>query len=356
VLQVGRPTFFSMLIIIIAHVPIFTLQRHEGRIFAPMAYTVVSALIGSLLLSLTLVPLLCYALMRRGVTEKDNLLVHTLKRMYRPLLEGALRRRYLVIGIAVTALLGSLAIVPQLGSEFLPELNEGAIWVNLMLPAGISLSEVSRTLHRVRSTLTAFAEVNAVISQAGRPEDGTDPKPVNMAELFVDLKPQPSWRRKISKEALIEEMNQALEQLPGIEPSFSQPIRDNVLESISQIDGQIVVKLFSTDPEVLRVKTKEILREVSGVRGVARAFIDRAGETPQLQIEIDRERAARYGLNVADIEDVIETAIGGKEATQIWEGERKFGVVVRLAEELRGNPDQLRKLAIDAPNGSRVPL
>ena len=356
VLQVGRPTFFSMLIIIIAHVPIFTLQRHEGRIFAPMAYTVVSALIGSLLLSLTLVPLLCYAFMRRGVTEKDNLLVHTLKRMYRPLLEGALRRRYLVIGIAVAALLGSLAIVPQLGSEFLPELNEGAIWVNLMLPPGISLSEVSRTLHRVRSTLTAFAEVNAVISQAGRPEDGTDPKPVNMAELFVDLKPQASWRRKISKEALIEEMNQALEQLPGIEPSFSQPIRDNVLESISQIDGQIVVKLFSTDPEVLRVKTKEILREVSGVRGVARAFIDRAGETPQLQIEIDRERAARYGLNVADIEDVIETAIGGKEATQIWEGERKFGVVVRLAEELRGNPDQLRKLAIDAPNGSRVPL
>ena len=356
VLQVGRPTFFSMLIIIIAHVPIFTLQRHEGRIFAPMAYTVVSALIGSLLLSLTLVPLLCYAFMRRGVTEKDNLLVHTLKRMYRPLLEGALRRRYLVIGIAVAALLGSFAIVPQLGSEFLPELNEGAIWVNLMLPPGISLSEVSRTLHRVRSTLTAFAEVNAVISQAGRPEDGTDPKPVNMAELFVDLKPQASWRRKISKEALIEEMNQALEQLPGIEPSFSQPIRDNVLESISQIDGQIVVKLFSADPEVLRVKTKEILREVSGVRGVARAFIDRAGETPQLQIEIDRERAARYGLNVADIEDVIETAIGGKEATQIWEGEKKFGVVVRLAEELRGNPDQLRKLAIDAPNGSRVPL
>jgi cobalt-zinc-cadmium resistance protein CzcA len=355
-LQVGRPTFFAMLIIIIAHVPIFTLQRHEGRIFAPMAYTVVSALIGSLLLSLTLVPLLCYAFMRRGVTEKENFLLHALKRMYRPLLEGALRRRYLVMGLAIAALLGSLAIVPQLGSEFLPELNEGAIWVNLMLPAGISLSEVSRTLHRVRATLNTFAEVNAVISQAGRPEDGTDPKPVNMAELYVDLKPQSNWQRKISKEELIEEMNQALEKLPGIEPSFSQPIRDNVLESISQIDGQIVVKLFSTDPEVLRDKTKEILREISGVRGVARAFIDRAGETPQLQIEIDRERAARYGLNVADIEDVIETAIGGKEATQIWEGEKKFGVVVRLAEELRSNPDQLRKLVIDAPNGSRVPL
>jgi cobalt-zinc-cadmium resistance protein CzcA len=175
--------------------------------------------------------------------------------MYRPLLEGALRRRYMVIGIAVAALLGSLAIVPQLGSEFLPELNEGAIWVNLMLPPGISLSEVSRTLHRVRSTLTAFAEVNAVISQAGRPEDGTDPKPVNMAELFVDLKPQANWRRKISKEALIEEMNQALEQLPNRALVLPAHPRQCV-ESISQIDGQIVVKLFS-DPKSARQNQRD---------------------------------------------------------------------------------------------------
>src|SRR5581483_10645110 len=202
-LQVGRPTFFSMLIIIIAHIPIFTLQRHEGRIFAPMAYTVVSALIGSLLFSLTLVPLLCYALLRRGVSEKENILVHGLKRLYRPLLGGALARPWLVLGLSVAALAGSLAIVPQLGSEFLPELNEGAIWVNLMLPPGISLSEVSRTLHRVRAALGSFAEVNNVISQAGRPEDGTDPKPVNMVEIFVDIKPQDQWPRKISKEQLI---------------------------------------------------------------------------------------------------------------------------------------------------------
>src|SRR5262249_36783909 len=160
------------------------------------------------------------------------------------------------------------------------------------------------------------------------------PKPLNMCEIFVDVKPQDQWPRRISKEALIDEMNRKLEDLPGIEPSFSQPIRDNVLESISQIDGQIVVKLFSTEPEVLRGKAQEILSELGGVRGVARAFIDRAGQTPQLQIEVDRERAARYGLNVADIEDVIETSIGGKEATQIWEGEKKFGVVVRLAEDL----------------------
>jgi len=177
-----------------------------------------------------------------------------------------------------------------------------------------------------------------------------------MCELFVDVKPQDQWPRRISKEALIDEMNRKLEELPGIEPSFSQPIRDNVLESISQIDGQIVVKLFSTEPEVLHGKSREILRELSSVRGVARAFIDRAGETPQLQIEVDRERAARYGLNIADIEDVIETSVGGKEATQIWEGEKKFGVVVRLPEALRSNPDQLANLSLDAPNGSRIPL
>jgi cobalt-zinc-cadmium resistance protein CzcA len=355
-LQVGRPTFFSMLIIIIAHIPIFTLQRHEGRIFAPMAYTVVSALIGSLLFSLTLVPLLCYAFMRRGLPEHDNFLVRTLKQGYRPLLTWALRRRYIVLTASIATLAASLTLVPQLGSEFLPELNEGAIWVNLMMPPGISLSEVSRMLHRVRSTLRQFDEVNAVISQAGRPEDGTDPKPINMGELYVDVKPQDQWKRKITKEQLIEEMNGALDKIPGTDASFSQPIRDNVLESISQIDGQIVIKVFSSDPVVLRDKTREVLRTIATVPGVARAFIDRAGETPQLEIEINRRKAARYGLNVADIEDVIETSVGGKEATQIWEGEKKFGVAVRLHENLRSDPDQLRKLLIDAPNGSRVPL
>ncbi len=321
-----------------------------------MAYTVVSALIGSLLFSLTLVPLLCYVFLRKGVPERENPIVRLAKSIYRPSLELALRYRKTVVVGAVVALLASLTLVPQLGSEFLPELNEGTLWINLMLPAGISLTEVSKTLHRVRATLLGFGEVKAVIGQAGRPEDGSDPKPVNMAELFVDIKPQSEWKRKISKEDLIVEMEKELIKIPGVEPTFSQPIRDNVLESISQIDGQIVAKLFGTDPEVMREKSQAILREVSGVRGVARAFIDRAGEVPELQIEIDRERASRYGLNVADIEDMIETALGGKQATELWEGEKKFGVVVRLKEEERSNPDRLRSLLIDAPDGSRIPL
>ncbi|PWT79720.1 MAG: CusA/CzcA family heavy metal efflux RND transporter, partial [Blastocatellia bacterium] len=242
--EVGRPTLFSMLVIIIAHLPIFALQRQEGRIFAPMAYTVVSALVGSLLFSLTLVPLLSLFLLSRSSHEEDNIVVRTCKRIYRPVLKVALQRRVAVLVVAVALLTASLALVPRLGTEFLPELNEGALWINIMLPPGISVSETSRQLARIRAIVRRFPEVVSVISKAGRPEDGTDPKMINMAEFLVDVKPQGEWRPRLTKDQLIDEMNAALQTIPGIEPSFSQPIRDNVLESISQIDGQIVIKVF----------------------------------------------------------------------------------------------------------------
>ena len=355
-LQVGRPTFFSMLIIILAHLPIFTLERHEGRIFAPMAYTVVSALIGSLLFSLTLVPLLCFYLLRGPLPHDDNFLVRFLKRLYRPSLVAALKYRVLVVALALGALAVSIAVVPRLGTEFLPELNEGTIWVNFTLPAGISLSEVQSTLNKVRARLHEFPEVKSVISQAGRPEDGTDPKPINMVEVFVDIKPPEEWTRKIEKEELILEMEKALDAIPGVKPTFSQPIRDSVLESISQIDGQIVIKMFGEDTVVLRERANAVLDEISVVPGVARAFVDRAGQVPQLNIAIDRVRAGRYGLNVDDIDDLIETALGGKAATEIWEGEQHYGVVVRLRENERQNIDRLKGLLIDTPGGGHVPL
>ena len=354
--EVGRPTLFSMLVIIIAHLPIFTLQRTEGRIFAPMAYTVVSALIGSLLFSLTLVPLLSLHLLGKSGAHEDNLLLRWCKRAYRPLLEFALERRASVLLVAIAALGGSLMLVPQLGTEFLPELNEGSIWINIMLPPGISVSETSRQLARIRRTLRQFPEIQSVMSKAGRPEDGTDPKMINMAEFLVDVKPEAQWRPHVSKEVLIDQMNTALQKIPGIEPSFSQPIRDNVLESISQIDGQIVIKIFGDDTEVLRRLGRDVLRVISPVRGVARAFVDRAGEVPQLQIQIDRARASRYGLNVADVEDVIETALGGKTATELWEGERRFNVVVRLGEEERRDQGAIGNVLVDTPSGLRIPL
>ena len=354
--QVGQPTLFSMLIIIAAHIPIFTLQRHEGRIFAPMAYTVTSALIGSLLFSLTLVPLMCLFLFGKGVPPEHNALVEFFQRIYRRTLEWTLGRPMLVIGGAAGALAASLLLVPSLGTEFLPELNEGTMWVNLTLPSSVSVSEASRIVARVRARLREFPEVTQVVSQAGRPEDGTDPKPINMAELFVDLKPPSQWTRRITRDELASQMEDAIAQIPGLEPAISQPIRDNVLESISQVDGQIVVKVFGDDAVTLRQKASEVLRAVSSVRGVSRAFVDRAGEVPQLQVEVDRARSARYGLNVADVEDVVETALGGKVATDIWEGDRRFGVAVRLRERDRKDVAAIRTVLVDTPAGARVPL
>src|SRR5262249_20306695 len=205
-------------------------------------------------------------------------------------------------------------------------------------------------------TVRRFREATQIISQAGRPEDGTDPKPINMAEFFVDLKPPSQWRPHLTREDVAAQIEDAINEIPGLEPAVSQPIRDNVLESISQIDGQIAVKVFGDDAETLRKKASEVLHAVAPVRGVSRAFIDRAGEVPQLQILVDRGRAARYGLNVADVEDVIETALGGRVATEIWEGDQKYGVALRLREADRHDIGAVGKVLVDTPAGPRVPL
>ena len=352
---VGRPTFFSMLIVIAANIPIFTLQRQEGRIFAPMAWTVTSALVGSLLLSLALVPLLCYTLLRAPLPHGENRLVRACQRSYEPLLRWALGAPWRVLGIAVVVLGASLASFPQLGTEFLPELNEGTVWINLNLPPGISVTETMTQIARVRAALARIPEVTTTVSKAGRPEDGTDPKPINMVEIFVGLRPLSEWARGVTKEQVIQEMDHALAVIPGIEVSFSQPIRDNVLESISQIDGQVVIKVFGDDPALLRATVQQVLEHVAAVRGVARAFIDRAGEVPQARLEIDQARAARYGLNVADIEDQIEIGLGGKAATELWEGEKHFSVVARLAGADRRLAN-IDRILIDTPDGPRIPL
>jgi cobalt-zinc-cadmium resistance protein CzcA len=353
--EVGRPTLFSMLIIIAAHIPIFTLQRHEGRIFAPMAWSVTSALVGSLILSLTVVPLLCLWMLRKNLPERENALVHACKSAYEPVLAWAIRSKKLVIGIALAILAVSLALVPKLGTEFLPELNEGSIWINVTLPSSVSVTEAKTMTGKFRAAIATVPEVESVISKSGRPEDGTDPKLINMSEILVTLKPESQWRQGVGKRRIIDEMDRAMSRFPGIEPSFSQPIRDNVLESISQIDGQIVIKVFGEDLDVLRDQSQQVLAAVKDVQGVKRAFIDRLGELPQLLIRVDREAAARYGLNVADIQDVIEMVLGGKAATQLWEGERHFAVTVRLKESER-NIASLRSITVSTPSGAYVPL
>ena len=353
--EVGRPTLFSMLIIIAAHIPIFALQRHEGRIFQPMALSVTTALLGSLIFSLTLVPLLAYWMLRRKLPHDDNRLVKAAKRIYQPVLEWALANTRKVLTVALTSFVLALGLGARLGSEFLPELNEGTFWVNWDLPPSISQEEAAQVLRLARKALLAIPEVRTVVSKAGQPEDGTDPKTLSMAEVFVDVKPTEEWRKGLTREQLIEEMDARLSVIPGVDPAFSQPIRDNVLESISQIKGQIVVKVAGDDLSQLRDTVEAMQRQFKQVQGVQRAEVDRAGEQPQLLIDIDRERAARFGLNVSDVQDVIEAALAGKAATQIWEGERKFAAAVRLPAERR-NLEQLARTPIATPDGGYTTL
>lgn len=355
VVEVGRPTVFSMIIIIAAHIPIFTLQRHEGRIFSPMAWTVTSALIGSLILSLTLVPLMTYLFLRKNVPHGDNRLVAKLKSWYAPLLARALARPRRVIGAAVATLALSLVGATQMGSEFLPELDEGSIWANVALPPSVSPTEAQEQARAIRNALRSVPEVNTVISKVGRPDDGTDPKIFNGAEFLVDLKPEHEWRSGKTKDGLISELDIAVSAIPGAKAAFSQPIRDNVLESISQIDGQIVIKVRGDDLESIVAHGERILGLISDVKGVTRAAIDRSGSLPQYVLDIDRLAAARYGINIGDIQDLVETALAGKATSELWEGEKHFSVVVRLKEGERALPN-LPNLLVASPNGAQVPL
>jgi cobalt-zinc-cadmium resistance protein CzcA len=259
------------------------------------------------------------------------------------------------VGVAVAALAVSLIVAARLGSEFLPELNEGSIWVNLTLPPSVSSAEAQEQARAVRAALRTVPEVRTVISKVGRPDDGMDPKIFNSAEFYVDLAPESEWRAGKSKEILIREMDAAVSALPGMEPSFSQPIRDNVLESISQIDGQIVIKVRGDDLDRINATGRRILEQIGSVPGVARAFIDREGSLPQYLIDIDRGAAARFGVNVGDIQDLVETALAGKGTSELWEGERHFSVVVRLRPGERELAN-LPQLLVATPAGAQIPL
>jgi heavy metal efflux system protein len=353
--EVGRPTLFSMLIIIAAHIPIFALQRHEGRIFQPMALSVTTALVGSLIFSLTLVPLLAYWMLRKKLPHGDNKLVASLKGLYAPILNWSLIHRKQVVIISLTLFGLAMGAASRLGSEFLPELNEGTFWANFDMPSSLSSDEASKILNQVRKVLLTIPEVRTAVSKSGQPEDGTDPKTLSMAEVFIDVKPQEEWRKGLTRDQLIDEMDRKLTTIPGIDPAFSQPIRDNVLESISQIKGQIVVKVSGTDLVELRQVAEAIQREIKQVVGVQRGEIDRLGDLPQLVIDINRDNAARVGLNVGDIQDVVESALAGKSATQIWEGERKFSVAVRLPEDRRAIAN-LPGISIATPDGGYTTL
>ncbi|PTA72896.1 MULTISPECIES: CusA/CzcA family heavy metal efflux RND transporter [unclassified Stenotrophomonas] len=354
--EVGRPTFFSMLIIIAAHIPIFTLQRQEGRMFAPMAYSVTSALIGALILALTVVPLFCFWWLRRDRMRDGNPLMDRLAGWYKPVLERALARPRAVVLTAVALLVATLALGTRLGSEFLPELDEGSIWLTATLDPSTSLAEAQQQSRRIRELVGTFPQVSTVVAKLGRPEDGSDAKGANQIEALVALKPEKEWPKGVDKRQLVSDLQRTLEQrIPGPEFSISQPVRDNILESISQIKGQVVIKVSGSDLEVLNRQAQAILAQVRGVEGVESAFIDRDGSLPQLQIEIDRDRAARYGLNVRDVDEVIETALGGRQVGELWEGDRRFPITLRLDDADR-DLQRLRTVPVGIGDGHAVTL
>ncbi len=356
--EVARPTLFALCIIIVAYLPIFSLQRVEGRIFAPMANTVCAALVAALAFSFTLVPLLGYLVLRRNAGGGEETPVERAALgAYRPALGWALDHRRAVVGATLGVLALGLWLFARLGTEFLPELNEGALYVTFTLPPSISLSEASRgVVPRITDLFLSFPEVKSVLSQLGGPDDGTDWSTPNNLEYFVDLKPREEWSRGMTADRLVTEMRARLTDIPGIEFNFSQPIKDNIEENISGMNGQIAIKLFGDDLAAMRRAAEDVRRVLATVPGVADLAIVQSAELPQVHIVVDRQAIARYGLNVADVREVVETAIGGATATALWEGERHFDVVVRLAEASRATLDRLPDIRVATPDGAQVPL
>jgi cobalt-zinc-cadmium resistance protein CzcA len=355
-LDVSRPTLFAMAIIIAALIPVFTLERVEGRIFRPLALTYTFALIGGLVFALTLVPALCAGFLRLedGEQGEPKGLVRA-RDWYRARLHGLLARRPFVLGGAFVLLAVAGVVAWGLGSEFLPELDEGDFVVFVEMPPSIALEKGTEVLTEVRRRLLQFPEVLAVLSEHGRPEDGTDDEGVNMSETFVRLKPRGDWPRGVNKERLIEEMRASLELIPGVEYNFSQPIKDNVEEAVSGVRGKIVLKIFGYDLEAMRSTLLKASAVLAKVPGIVDLDLYRDATVPQLQVELDRSALARSGITVSAAQDVVETALEGRVTTRLWSGERP--VPVRLMLPLQERQDPSRIAAIQVPaGGARVPL
>jgi cobalt-zinc-cadmium resistance protein CzcA len=356
--EVARPTLFSLLIIVAAYVPIFSLQRVEGRIFAPMAHTVVSSLVGALVASFTLVPVLCYYSLRRQTRPPHSPVFTWMQRGYDPVLTAAMRHPVVVLILAGSLVWAGIELAPRLGTEFLPELNEGSLYVTFTLPPTTSLSEGRRmTPHIVRTMIAGVPEVTDTLTQLGRPEDGTDPTLTNNLEVFVKLRPMSEWRPQIrTLEDLIEIMDRNLKAIPGLEYNFSQPIRDNVAENISGQFGQVAVKLYGDDLDHLQRLAEQIKQQLADVPGVADLGIVKCSQQPAITIRPRREALARWNLDLGSLQDYLETALSGHVAAELWEGEKRFDVTVRMPRAVRESQETIRQLRVPLKDGAMVPV
>lgn len=352
----GKGIFFAKAIIITGLLPIFSFQKVEGKMFSPLAWTLSFALLGALLLTFTFVPALASILLKKDVREKHNIFVEFITKNALRFYSLCFRRRNIVFPIALVALVVSLGCFSLLGTEFLPELNEGSIYVRATGPLSTSLGESVKLANEMRKIFLSFDEVKQVISQTGRPNDGTDATGFYNVEFHVDIFPQDEWKRKETKEELIRRMQEKLKFFPGIDLNFSQPISDNVEEAVSGVKGSIVVKLFGEDYPFIESKEERIYNILKGVKGIEDLGILRNMGQPELQINLNQEKMAQYGISTTDANSVIETAIGGRAATQIYEGERKFDLRIRYPEDFRNSVTSIGDLRVPAVNGASVPL
>jgi cobalt-zinc-cadmium resistance protein CzcA len=358
--EVQRPVFYAITIIITAYLPIFTLQKVEGRIFRPMAWTVAFALAGALVFSIIVVPVLASLLFPRGTRDWVNPLLRWITAMYRRALTWTVRHRWVMAGAAASALACSIWLVTSgaIGSEFLPHLDEGSIWAFGTLAPSVGPDDGADIMNRGRITLASFPEVKQVISRIGRPDDGKDPSGFDNTEYFVDLEPKEDWRPEFhqDKDVLIAAMNRQLEKIPGVLWHFTQPIADEMEEAETGVKGELAVKIYGDDLSVLEDKGMQVVGVMRGIPGIADLGMLRVTGQPNLNLAVNREAAARYQINVSDVQDAIETAVGGKSVSHVLQGEQRYDLVARYLPSYRDTSEAIDQIRLLAPTGERVSL
>jgi heavy metal efflux system protein len=354
--HVGRPILFSTVIILVAFIPLFTMTGVPGKIFVPMSITYGLALTGSLLLACTLAPVFCSFFLTGPLTEKEPRILRTLRRWYNTILEWGFQHSTKVVLLALVYLVLTLSLVPLLGGEFMPALEEGNLWVRIRMPIDIRFEDASKLASEMRGMFLQSPEVRTAVSQLGRPDDGTDPESFFNVEYYVNLKPKEEWRRRMTKEKLIEEIEARLATIPGLKVNFSQLIQDSVEEAMSGVKSENSIKLFGPNLHTLEEVAEGIERIIKTVPGVKELSINRTLGQPNLVIAVDRQACARYGIQVSDVNAMIQAAIGGEAVTEVIEGDRRFDLVVRFLPEYRKDIESIGQIQVSAPDGTRIPL
>ena len=353
--EVARPITFAILILVVVFFPVLTLQGVEGKMFRPMAYTMCFALIGSLIVAILAVPSLVSLMMKTG-THKEPIIMVRLQKLYNPALDWAMSHRRIILIVVLVTFLGSVVLIPFLGTEFVPTLEEGSILIGVTMAPSISLVEATRTVQAMERDIKAYAEVEEVVSRIGRPQAGSHPHPVNYAEVHIEMHPLKQWTRFKTKDELIASLNEDLSAYAGTQLNFTQPIQNVFDELLSGVRAEIAIKLFGEDLEILRTKAQEIRNTIDDITGLVDLSTEQSFGQPQVQVIADRDQCARYGINVEDVLELVEMALGGEVVDQIFLGTRRFGIHVRYQEPYRDVPEVLEDLLVRTPEGTQVPL